>query len=59
LVQNFGSHAVKFREIRIQQDFFIAEDMNERRDLFRDQQRRGFFGGSFLLGGHDLTGVRR
>jgi len=52
LVESAGSYAVKLREIGIQQDFFMAEDMDERRDLFGDEKGRAFPGRSFLFGCH-------
>jgi hypothetical protein len=52
LVENFGWDAVKLREIGIEQDFFMAEDVDERRDLFGDEKGRAFLGRSFLFGWH-------
>lgn len=51
-IQVPGSHAIKFREIGIEQDFFMAEDVDERRDLFGNEKGRAFPGRSFLFGRH-------
>jgi hypothetical protein len=49
LVENFVGDAVKLREIGIQQDFLLAQDMDERRDIFGNEKDRAFPGRGFIL----------
>ena len=41
---------IKLREIGIEQDLLMAKDVDQQRDLFRNEQRCAFPGRGFLFG---------
>ena len=56
LVQSARRHAVKFGQVKVENDLFVAQKVDERSNFFRDEQTAGDggaeFGGDFLFCGH-------